>query len=74
MDALGDDPNPVPHARLAGAYWLASRLHEEEKCRWCAQLREADARAQRAEPVVRRSTAAWVVPPGLPPRPATPGG
>jgi hypothetical protein len=69
MNVSGNDPIPLPDARLVGAYWLASAKHEDDSCMWCAQLRSADAPARRAPPEGKRSPAVWVVPPGLPPRP-----
>jgi hypothetical protein len=74
MSAFGDNPIPVPGARLVDAYWLDSEVHEVADCTWCLQVQEADARARRATARAERSTAAWVVPPGLPPRPAQSGG
>jgi len=69
MEVYDNDPIPVPDARLTGAYWLSSRMHGEDSCTWCAQLREADTRATLASEERKRSPSTWVVPPGLPPRP-----
>ncbi|GAA3917857.1 hypothetical protein GCM10023084_80830 [Streptomyces lacrimifluminis] len=63
MEAFGNCPNPGPDPRLVG--------HEEDTCVWCVQLREADAGALPTQAVQgKRSPAPWMVPPGLPSRPA----
>ncbi|WP_406002640.1 hypothetical protein [Streptomyces sp. NBC_00829] len=73
MNATDNNPIPVPDARLTGAYWLAPRAHEQDTCTWCVQLREADAHARPVQREGRRSPEPWIVPPGLPPRPAQSG-
>ncbi|MEW2403268.1 hypothetical protein [Streptomyces sp. NPDC046862] len=62
MNVFGDKPDPGPDERLAGL--------EEHTCVWCVQLRDTDARAGQTPTAGKRPPAPWMVPLGLPPRPA----
>lgn len=62
MNVFGDSPDLGPDERLAG---LA-----EDTCAWCVQLRDADALTGQAPTAAKRQPAPWMVPLGLPPRPA----
>ena len=64
MDASGGEFVPAPLAQLTGGYWLERPECRDEGCRWCRDLRQADASPGCGEAATGRAGECGPVPAG----------